>query len=360
MTKKRLLLAVLFGAAMSVTAQDVVVVDGVPVDQSRMPGWTPRGTPDYSLMTPWGGGSLKEDVVLPDHLNNVNSIYFPPRFNQSGGSCGPASRIGYMLTHELNAYRGTDASLDENRLPPNFVYPFSYDGSSKDVMAINNGVPNMVVYGGFPYSSIYGFAESDAHDAGWMTGYEKWYHAMFNRLGTASNFPTSTATTDGAIAVKRWLLNHNGDESFMVGGVLGLGCSAGSMVTKSIASTEANRAAGVVGKAYVDHFGTTVDHAVTLVGWDDRVEFASTRMAYTVRSATRWVRTSVVRGSSSTLGAQAGVLMAKPTCLMLRTSPPISLKRSTATPYTLVVRVGGLKSIVYVRTMCLSAPSRLA
>ena len=273
MTKKRLLLAVLFGAAMSVTAQDVVVVDGVPVDQSRMPGWTPRGTPDYSLMTPWGGGSLKEDVVLPDHLNNVNSIYFPPRFNQSGGSCGPASRIGYMLTHELNAYRGTDASLDENRLPPNFVYPFSYDGSSKDVMAINNGVPNMVVYGGFPYSSIYGFAESDAHDAGWMTGYEKWYHAMFNRLGTASNFPTSTATTDGAIAVKRWLLNHNGDESFMVGGVLGLGCSAGSMVTKSIASTEANRAAGVVGKAYVDHFGTTVDHAVTLVGWDDRVEF---------------------------------------------------------------------------------------
>ena len=271
--KKRLLFALLFGAAMSATAQDIVVVDGVPVDQSRMPGWTPRGTPDYSLMTPWGNGMLKDDVALPDHWNNVQTKYFPPRFNQAGGSCGPSSRIGYMLTHELNAYRGTDASLDENRLPPNFVYPFSYDGSSKDVMAINNGVPNMVVYGGFPYSSIYGFAESDSHEAGWMTGYDKWYHAMFNRLASTSNFPISTATPDGALAVKRWLYNHNGDETFMTGGVLGLGCAAAAMGTKPIASTDANRAAGVVGKAYIDHFGTSVDHAITLVGWDDRVEF---------------------------------------------------------------------------------------
>ncbi len=272
--KKRLLFAVaLFGMALTTTAQDVVVVDGIPVDQTRMPGWTPRGTPDWSVMTPWGNPALKDEVTLPDHWNNVDTKYFPPRFNQAGGSCGAASRIGYMLTHELNAYRNTDASLDENRLPPNFVYPFSYNGSSKDIMAIHNGVPNVVVYGGFPYSSIYGFAESNVNDAGWMTGYEKWYHAMFNRLGSTGNFPTSSATTDGAIAVKRWLYNHNGDETFMTGGVLGLGCAASAMGTKAIGSTEANRAAGVVGKAYVHHFGEQVDHAITLVGWDDRVEF---------------------------------------------------------------------------------------
>lgn len=271
--KSRLLFAALLCAAATVSAQDIVVVDGVPVDQTRMPGWTPRGTADWSVMTPWGNSTLKEDITLPDHWNNVESKYFPPRFNQAGGSCGPSSRIGYMLTHELNAYRDADGSLDENRLPPNFVYPFSYDGSSKDVMAINNGVPNMVVYGGFPYSSIYGFAESDANNAGWMTGYEKWYHAMFNRLGSTSNFPTSTATPDGALAVKRWLYNHNGDESFMTGGVLGLGCAAGAMGTKAIANTTVNKAAGVVGKAYIDHFGASVDHAITLVGWDDRVEF---------------------------------------------------------------------------------------
>ena len=271
--KKRLLFAALLCAATAAKAQDVVVIDGVPVDQSRMPDWTPRGTPDWSVMTPWGNASLKDANDVPDHWNNVNTKYFPKRFNQAGGSCGAASRIGYMLTHELNAYRGADGSLDENRLSPNFVYPFSYDGSSKDAMAINNGVPNMVVYGGFPASSIYGFAESNVANAGWMTGYEKWYHAMFNRLGSTSNFPSSTATPEGALAVKRWLYNHNGDESFMTGGVLGLGCAAGGMGTKPIASTKANSAAGVVGKAYVEHFGEQVDHAITLVGWDDRVEF---------------------------------------------------------------------------------------
>mgnify|MGYP002624684324 CR=1 FL=1 len=274
--KARLLFAAaLLGAASVATAQDIVVVDGVPVDQNRMPDWTPRGTPDWSVMTPWGNPALKDTYTLPDHWNNVETKYFPTRFNQAGGSCGPSSRIGYMLTHELNAYRNVDGSLDENRLPPNFVYPFSYDGSSKDVMAINNGVPNMVVYGGFPYSSIYGFAESNVADAGWMTGYDKWYQAMFNRLSSTSNFPTSTATTEGALAVKRWLYNHNGDETFMTGGVLGLGCAAGTMGLKSggIPNTTVNKAAGIVGKAYVEHFGTSVDHAITLVGWDDRVEF---------------------------------------------------------------------------------------
>ena len=40
----------------------------------------------------------------PDHVNNAESRYFPPVFNQDGGSCGSASRIGYMFTHEINAF----------------------------------------------------------------------------------------------------------------------------------------------------------------------------------------------------------------------------------------------------------------
>ena len=34
----------------------------------------------------------------PDHVNNAENAYFPPVFNQDGGSCGSASRIGYMFT----------------------------------------------------------------------------------------------------------------------------------------------------------------------------------------------------------------------------------------------------------------------
>lgn len=57
----------------------------------------------------------------PDHVNNADLRFFPPVFNQDGGSCGSASRIGYMFTYEINAYRGTDASLPENIYPTHFT-----------------------------------------------------------------------------------------------------------------------------------------------------------------------------------------------------------------------------------------------
>ena len=49
--------------------------------------------------------ALSAAAGLPDHVNNANTKYFPPVFNQAGGSCGSASRICYMFTHELNSYR---------------------------------------------------------------------------------------------------------------------------------------------------------------------------------------------------------------------------------------------------------------
>jgi len=253
--------------------ENIVVRNGVRVDVSRYPDYDPVGKPDWSLMKDGNKGKLKGETVLPEYWNNADTKYFPPVFNQAGGSCGPSSRIGYMLTEELNAYRDTDASSDDNRLPPNFVYPFSYNGSSKDQLAIATGVPSVTVYGGFPYSSIYGFCESDQNYGGWMNGYEKWYAAMFNRLGSTSNFPLHTGTEEGRNAVKRWLYNHNGDESFKTGGIVGIGCGAAEIGLKAIGKTDANTAAGVVGKQYLYKWRSSVDHAMTVVGWDDRLEF---------------------------------------------------------------------------------------
>ena len=35
----------------------------------------------------------------PDHVNNALTTFFPPVFNQDGGSCGSASRISYMFAY---------------------------------------------------------------------------------------------------------------------------------------------------------------------------------------------------------------------------------------------------------------------
>ena len=231
--KKALLLSVCLVAALGARAQVFPVVD-----ENLYRGYDPTFRPDSRLMQHHSAstkrkGQAKAATTLPDHVNNATAMWFPPTFNQVGNSCGASSRIGYMLTYEWNAFHLTNASLLENSMPAHFQYPFSYDGLSKDQMAIYVGYPDGAHYGGVDVSSIYGAYEVEANDAGWMQGYDNWYNAMLHRITGTSNFPQSSHTAEGAEAIKWWLFNHNGDTTWpevedengrhIVGGICGTG-----------------------------------------------------------------------------------------------------------------------------------------
>lgn len=290
--KRALLSVALLLAATAATAQP----PRYAVDTTRYAGYVYSFKPDWSLMrnvratdTPTRARAKVRKAAtyavdgLPDHWNSAETQYFPPTFSQGGyGSCGVSSRVGYMMTHEMNAYNNTDATLLENQLTPMFQYPFTYHGPGKDQIAIYMGYPNAKIYGGRYESSIYGGSECSSSTWGWVQGYETFYDAMKRRISGTANFPQGTNTLAGAEAVKRWLLNHNDDPDFEGRpAVCGIGCGAGGLGTGKIASTTANDAAGVTGKYYITHWnvGTNkdtdggVDHAMTLVGYDDRIEF---------------------------------------------------------------------------------------
>lgn len=209
---------------------------------------------------------------LPDHLNNAETKYFPPVFNQAGGSCGSASRFGYMFTHEMNAWRDADGSKVENQYPTHFIWLLTSGNSGKEDFGVRVGIPNVPTYGGRTYSSLFGYQEESNDDFGWMTGYDKWYSGFFNRMTDPTSIPYSLGTEEGRLAAKAWLYNHAGDDSFNGGGIIGLGVASGG-IWKYIPRTKNNDLIGVSGKYYVDKWGTSVDHAVTLVGYDDRIEF---------------------------------------------------------------------------------------
>ena len=303
--KKR---TIFFACAMlfAAVAQAQWDFEGLEVDKTVWVDYVPAWNPDPSIMTPGAGsmGTVARQVAkangpkgirkvqqqaagLPDHWNNAETIYFPPVFNQRGGSCGVSSRAGYMLTEELNAYRGTNASLPRNRLACNFQYPFSYNGTNKNMMAIHVGYPDALTYGGAPVSSTIGFYETNSDVAGWMQGYDKWYKTMHNRISGASNVPVGVigypennsqnwgkgGFGPGALAAKRWLYNHNGDESFHTGGLLGIGvASTTGTAMFQIPQTANNKSIGVAGMKYWVT-GTSLNHAVTICGYDDRIEF---------------------------------------------------------------------------------------
>lgn len=256
------------GLFMALVAVALPVCAQVDVNYEKYPDYEAPTKGDPSLMVRKANARQQR----PAYVNNAETKYFPTVFNQDGGSCGSASRISYMFNYEINALRDADASKSENIYPSHFTWLLTNSGSSKDGMAIANGIPNIVTYGGRTYSNLFGNQDCADNDFGWMQGYDKWYSAMFNRLERTANFTLSVETEEGREAVKNWLWNHNGDDDFGAGGVCGIGVASGGTWLR-IPSTETNRSIGVVNKYYVGKWGAQVDHALTIVGYDDRIEF---------------------------------------------------------------------------------------
>ena len=238
-------------------------------DCSRYPDYPTSINPDPSLMKV----VRKTSQQRPDHVNNAETRFFPPVVSQQGGSCGSASRICYMFSYELNSFRGTNGKDPNYYYPSHFVWLLTNGNSGKDDFVQFVGVPSAATYGGQTYSKLFGYQEEKDNDFGWMTGYDKWLSAMSNRMLKPSNFSENLGTEEGREALKNWLWNHNGDTDFHSGGVVGIGLAANGAQYKDIPKTTANDAAGASGKGYVSRWGVTPDHAMTIVGYDDRIEF---------------------------------------------------------------------------------------
>ena len=139
--------------------EDYTLPDGkvVKIDRSVFPDLkydvTPKPQPaEYVARRK----ARKAQVQLPPYVYNGQDKYFPPIFNQDGGSCGSAAGVGYQFTHEINSYRDADASLPENQYPSHFTWLLAYQTSTTEGMAKGNGIPNVPTYGGRTYSRLFG------------------------------------------------------------------------------------------------------------------------------------------------------------------------------------------------------------
>ena len=74
------------------------------VNRAKYPDYSDKTNPDWSLMPKQGANKAQRadgatKAQRPAYVNNANEKFFPPVFNQDGGSCGSASRICYMFTY---------------------------------------------------------------------------------------------------------------------------------------------------------------------------------------------------------------------------------------------------------------------
>ena len=276
-TLRSVVACIAFAMPLCINAQVKVNYDALPDYDYRPPVKDELGIPGanalHSKNAAKSNAFKAASFSLPDHWNNALTKHFPPFFYQSGPSCMCSSFTGYIFTHELNSLRDLEGENPENQMAIFFGWLQTYMNSSKEDIERDNGCPNSVDYGGRTNSSTLGYYTWRDNNSGWMQGYDKWHRAMFNRAEGFYTFPQTLAKEEGRQALKHWLYNHNGDTDFKSGGLCYVTLAATGMSYTKIPETPANSEAGVVGKQYIQKWGTEIDHAMTVIGWDDRIEF---------------------------------------------------------------------------------------
>jgi len=162
------------------------------------------------------------------------------------------------MTYEMNRLRDLDSEEFGNQYPPLFVFNFlngakttngvSYFDSWEIVKAAGN--PTLIDY---PHWSEVGI---------WMSGYEKYYHAMQNRI--IENYSLHVGNPEGLDVLKHFVYDRlQGDDH---GGLANFQIASGNMQFRHTPSDSKDPSAPVL-----IGFGEVVGHALTVVGYDDEI-----------------------------------------------------------------------------------------
>ncbi|MFA6128393.1 MAG: T9SS type A sorting domain-containing protein [Bacteroidales bacterium] len=203
--------------------------------------------------------------TLPYSVDNSRSFYFPPIFTQFAYTCNQCSSIAYLFTYETNVLRRKASSAEENRL--SLLFPWNMLNSGINNMGVSYfdswdvvddaGCPNVVDFG-------HGTGTQTDDGTIWMTGYQKYYRAMQNRI--EGIYSIDIGTIEGLQTLKGWLFNHGGGLS--PGGVASFQIASGAyqLVTLPEGTEDA-------GKTMITRFSAAVGHSMTFVGYNDSVRY---------------------------------------------------------------------------------------
>ncbi len=200
-------------------------------------------------------------TLLPPRVDNTEQMFFPPVFNQEGGSCGQASGVGYTFTYEINRIRSLSGADLQNQYPSHFTWNFLNGGDGGGSWYFDgwqivkmNGCPNVEEYGGY-------FASGG--DTRWMSGYDEFNSGMNNRVYEV--FTIDVSTEEGINTLRQWFFDHlDGSET---GGIANFaGGVSGTFMTSYVPLGTPHG-----GESIVTWWDESVNHAMTFVGYDDEI-----------------------------------------------------------------------------------------
>lgn len=191
-------------------------------------------------------------------IDNSKHKYFPAVIYQKGGSCSFASGIGYIYNYEYNLANDLDSSLPENIYNYLQVYSFLNEGIDSGGFTIKGWM--LVKENGVP--AVSSVEISNIFD--WYTGYDRYYKGM--KRGVEST-ATIYSDDEGAIErMKQYLIDHGDGSEY--GGLIKFSAYSNPM---DIFKYNGPRSTDY--DAIIPYFGHTGMHSMTVVGFDDSIEY---------------------------------------------------------------------------------------
>lgn len=203
-------------------------------------------------------GTLRR--LLPYAVDNSTKPWFRPLVAQVGLECGQSSSIGLMFTYELDFKRQVPANIPENQYTTHFTYNFINGGSNAGISFYETfeivkkaGNPNLIDYGGMAPGGA----------SMWMTGYDKYYNAMHNRVNEIYSIKLNTA--EGIQTFKNWIFDHA--DGSLAGG---LGSFYAEYTNPPLAFPPGSPEAG---KHVLTSWGNSSNHSMGICGYNDSIRW---------------------------------------------------------------------------------------
>ena len=248
-------------APMTLFAQDTPAVQGLePVSISLQEQFVLSNVPLLELPDEYKGPTAP---LLPFSIDNSTQPYFRSITTQSGFECGQSAGVAFNFTYEIDRLRGVAANTTDNQYPTHFVWNFLNDGDNYTGASFFDsweivkdcGTMNVTEYGG---------TLNFGGEKRWISGYDKYYSGMHNRLTSVKAIRVDNP--EGLQTLKYWLWDHL--EGSAVGGVA-------NFYAKFFGSTTTVLPPGTpeAGKYVQTYWGNSPTHAWTVCGFNDSIRF---------------------------------------------------------------------------------------
>ncbi|MCT4615765.1 MAG: hypothetical protein N4A49_12945 [Marinifilaceae bacterium] len=197
-------------------------------------------------------------------IDNSKLKFFPPIFRQNGASCAQAAGVGYVYTYEVNRMLDRDASMAQNRF--SYMYTWNYLNNGKGIGSNEIDGWNIIRDNGAVVESDW---DTDSYTE-WPNGYGIYEKAFKYTIDECTKIVRDRNDYKKAIReLKQFLIDHGDGSKF--GGILTISAYSHDLSGR----TKYNGPSNTGYTCIVPKFPQSGAHAMTLVGFDDSIEWDS-------------------------------------------------------------------------------------